>query len=60
MDASVVATASPTGKLGVVVFEGMEHDVRINNKKIIKKCLMCRLYNFSEQIDVIDVLREKE
>jgi hypothetical protein len=38
--ASIVATASSTGKLGVCVLEGIEHDVKINNIRIIKKRLM--------------------
>jgi hypothetical protein len=62
MDAKVVATASSTGNVGIMVLDGNEHDVRINNnnKAIIKKYLMYRLYSFSEQIDVADVLRVKE
>jgi hypothetical protein len=61
--ASVVATASSTGKLGVCVcgLPGMEHDVKIDNNRIHKKRLiMRRLYNFSEQFNSADVLREKE
>jgi hypothetical protein len=59
-DARVVATASSTGKRGVVVFVGREHDVKINSNKIIKKYLMHRLYSFSEQIDCVDVNWVKE
>ena len=55
MPASIVATASSTGKVGVCVLDGIEHDVKINNIKIVKKRLMRRLYSFSEQIDVVGV-----
>jgi len=59
-DANVVATASSTGKLGGDVLEGIEHDDNINIIKIFKKRFMRRLYSFSEQIDIMDVLRVKE
>jgi hypothetical protein len=40
-DASVVATASSMGTLGVVVLVGMEHEVKINSNAMnIKKYLM--------------------
>lgn len=40
-EASVVATASWMGILGVSDFLGREHDVKINNNMaILKKCLM--------------------
>jgi hypothetical protein len=60
IDAKVVATASSTGSVGVVFLDGIEQDVKVNNKTIIKKCLMHRLYSFSEQIKILDVIRVKE
>lgn len=61
-DANVVATASSTGKVGIAVLDGNEQDVKAsnNNKAIIKKYLIRRLYSFSEQINIADVLRVKE
>ena len=55
-DASVVAMASSIGTLGVdTVRLGKEHELSINNKNIIKRYRMRRLYKFSEQFDVHDV-----
>ena len=55
-DASVVATASSMGRLGAGVRLGNEQDVKISNvKSLNKSCLMGRLYNFSEQIDLVGV-----
>ena len=54
--ASVVATASSTGKVGAVFRLGKEQAVKINNNPMfIKNCLMHRLYSFSEQINMMDV-----
>jgi hypothetical protein len=61
INASVVATASSTGRLGVVVFVGREQDVNMNRITILNKnCLMRRLYRYSEQFYAADVLRVKE
>lgn len=61
IDASVVAIASSMGRLGVAVRPGNEQDVNSStNKRIIKKGLMRRLYSFSEQINIRDVIRVKE
>ena len=55
-DASVVAIASSMGILGVAgVLLGKEQDVKVNNKNILNKYLMRRLYSFSEQIDFASV-----
>lgn len=63
IEASVVATASSMGRLvpGVAVNPGNEQELDIaTSKRIIKNCLMRRLYNFSEHFILRDVLRVKE
>jgi hypothetical protein len=60
-DASVVAMASSMGRLGVAVLVGNEQEAKSSiNGAIIKKYLMHRLYSFSEQIKVGDVIWVKE
>jgi hypothetical protein len=60
-DANVVAMASSIGTFGVdTVRLGREHELTINNENISMRYFMRRLYKFSEQFNIHDVLRVKE
>lgn len=59
--ASVVATASSTGKVGIDALFGNEQPARIKDSRThIKNCLMLGLYSYSEHFDSCHVIGIKE